>query len=82
MYKVIFTQSALKDLENIDKKEQHRIARKLKIYAKEPLSHARKLISPKIGTYRFRIGKYRAIFDIDGGNIVILRPGHRKNIYK
>lgn len=82
MYKVIFTQSALKDLENIDKKEQYRIARKLKIYAKEPLGHARKLISPKIGTYRFRIGKYRAIFDIDGGNIVILRLGHRRNIYK
>ena len=82
MYKVIFTQRALKDLENIDKKEQHRIAGKLKLYAKEPLGNARKLVSPKIGTYRFRIGEYRAIFDIDGENIVILRLGHRKNIYK
>ncbi|HJH28326.1 MAG TPA: hypothetical protein C5S51_01315 [Methanosarcinaceae archaeon] len=35
-----------------------------------------------MGTYIFRIGEYRAIFDIDGGNIVILRLGHRKNIYK
>ena len=82
MYKVIFTQRALKDLENIDKKEQRRIAGKLKLYAKEPLGYARKLVSPKIGTYRFRIGEYRVIFDIDGVNIVILRLGHRKNIYK
>lgn len=82
MYKVLFTQRALKDLENIDNKEQLRIAEKLKIYAREPLGHARKLVSPKIGTYRFRIGEYRAIFDIDSGNIVILRLGHRKNIYK
>jgi len=52
---------------------------KLKEYAEDPLKHARKLIDPRIGTYRFRIGEYRAIFDIDGENIVILRIGHRKS---
>jgi len=34
MYKVLFTLRALKDLENIDNKEQLRIAEKLKIYAR------------------------------------------------
>lgn len=57
MYKVLFTLRALKDLENIDNKGQHRIAEKLKLYAKEPLGNARKLVSSKIGTYRFRIGE-------------------------
>jgi mRNA interferase RelE/StbE len=51
MYKVVFTQRALKDLENIDKETQKRIAAKLKV-------------------------------DIDRENIVILRIGHRKSIYK
>ncbi len=37
---------------------------------------------PKIGTYRFRIGDYRVIFDIYGEDIVILRIGHRRSIYK
>lgn len=82
MYKVVFTQKALKDLENIDKETQNRIATKLKEYSKEPLRHARRLISPQIGTYRFRVGDYRVIFDIDRENIVILRIGHRKSIYK
>jgi mRNA interferase RelE/StbE len=45
--------------------------KKLKGYAKEPLKYAQKLITHKIGTYRFRIGDYRGIFDIDGENIVI-----------
>ena len=81
MYKVVFTKRALKDLENIDKKMQNRIAIKLKGYAKEPFISARKLISHKIGTYRFRIGDYRVILDIDGENIVILRIGHRRDIY-
>jgi len=28
------------------------------------------------------IGDYRVIFDVDGDNIVILRIGHRKSIYR
>ncbi len=82
MYKIVLTQRAVKDLENIDERMQNRIAVKLKEYAKEPHRYTRKLISPKIGTYRFRIGDYRVIFDIDHENIVILRIGHRKSIYK
>ncbi len=82
MYKVVFTKRSLKDLENIDKYIQNRIAVKLKEYTKEPQKHSRKLINHKIGTYRFKIGDYRVIFDIDNNNLVILRIGHRKSIYK
>jgi mRNA interferase RelE/StbE len=83
MYRIVFTQRALKDWENFDKEAaQDRIVAKLKEYAKEPFRYARKLIHPKIGTYRFRIGDYRIIFDIDNDNIVILRIGHRRSIYK
>jgi mRNA interferase RelE/StbE len=82
MYKIVFTQRALRDLETIERNTQQRIALKLKEYAEEPLMYARKLIHPKVGTYRFRIGDYRVIFDIDDANIVILRIGHRSSIYK
>jgi mRNA interferase RelE/StbE len=82
MYKVLLTQRALKDLDAIEKHGRIRIIKKLKEYADEPLKHARKLATPKIGTYRFRIGNYRAIFDIAGENVVILRIGHRKSIYR
>ncbi len=58
MCRVIVTQRALKDLKNIDKKIQYRIATKLKEYSKEPLKYARKLVNPRIGTYRFRIGAH------------------------
>jgi mRNA interferase RelE/StbE len=82
MYKIVFTQRALKDLKDIDQETKQRVAMKLKEYSQVPLKHARKLIDSKIGTYRFRIGDYRVIFDIDGENIVILRIGNRKDIYK
>lgn len=82
MYKVVLTKRSLKDLESIDRYMQNRIAVKLKEYSKEPQKYGKKLIKHKIGTYRFKIGDYRVIFDIDNNNLVILRIGHRKSIYK
>ena len=82
MYNFLFTRRALKDLEKLDEATQQRLLEKIRDYAQEPLKYARKLTSPKIGTYRFRIGDYRVIFDIEDDNIVILRLGHRKKIYE
>ena len=51
-------------------------------YKDDPLKYARKLIDPKLGGYRFRIGDYRVVFDIENDEIVVLRIGHRKEIYR
>ena len=82
MYKILFTHTALKDLQNINKSTQKRIAAKLKEYSTAPFKYSKKLINSNLGSYRFRIGDYRVIFDIEENSIVILRIGHRKNIYK
>jgi mRNA interferase RelE/StbE len=81
-YRVVLTKRAIKDFESIEKETRKRIAAKLQEYAEEPIKYAQKLISQKIGSYRFRIGDYRVIFDIDAKNIVVLRIGHRRSIYK
>jgi mRNA interferase RelE/StbE len=82
MYKVLLTQRALNDLDGLEKQDRIRIIKKLKEYASKPLRDTRKLESPKIGTYRFRVGDFRIVFDIDGENLVVLRVGHRKTIYR
>ncbi len=82
MFEIIILPRALKDLENIDCENKRRIGRKLKEFLEDPLSHAQKLSNPKIGSYRFRVGDFRLIFDIDGDTIIILRIGHRKHIYR
>ena len=81
-YTIIFTNRAIKDLKRVDNKTKKRIGNKLKIYSKYPLKYGKKLTDPKIGTYKFKIGDYRVIFDIDDNKIIVLRLGHRKNIYK
>jgi len=82
VYEIILTNKAVKDLEYIDTQEKQKIADKLRQYAHDPKHYARRLINSRLGNYRFRIGNYRVIFDIEDNQIVILRIGLRKDIYK
>ncbi|HCL58204.1 MAG TPA: type II toxin-antitoxin system RelE/ParE family toxin [Spirochaetia bacterium] len=81
MYEIIFTERAFKDIQNFDNSLKKRIGKKLQQYAVDPQYYAKALINSKLGSYRFRIGDYRIIFDIDDNKIVVLRIGLRKDIY-
>ncbi len=78
---------AKKDLSNLGKKISVRILDKLDffIYSGKPLKYAKKLTDHDTGTYRFRVGNYRAIFDIDKKGkitvLLVLRVKHRKEVY-
>lgn len=84
MYAYEFTPPALKELKKLPKEWQKRIIQKLDFFvsSKQPLSFAQHLINFEIGQYRFRIGDYRVIFDLEEDMLVILSVGHRREIYK
>jgi len=46
------------------------------------LSHAEPLKQSELGSHRFRIVDYRVVFGLEGQEIVVLRIGHRRVIYK
>lgn len=81
-YILIYTRSAVKDIDKLDLVAKKKIKKKIEAYSKKPLFYGKKLINPAIGTYRWRISNYWVVFDIDRENIVILRVGHRREIYK
>lgn len=81
-YKLLYTKSAVKDIQKLDPVVRKRLKIKLETYANNPLFYAKKLTDSSLGTYRWRIGNYRVIFDVDQNNIVILRVRHRREIYK
>jgi len=82
MYKIVLTKRALKDIEKIDIKTRANIGNKLKTLIDDPMKISIKLSNPVIGTYRFRIGDYRVIFDLEKDEVIVLRIGHRRDIYK
>ena len=81
-YRLTYTQRSLKDIAKLDRIVKKRIARKLLDFQKDPLKFSEPLKEYKFGKRRFRIGNYRVAFDIEGKEIVILRIGHRREIYK
>jgi len=81
-YKLVYTHRASRDIRKLEENVKKRIGKALKKYEEEPLKYASKLTDPALGTYRFKIGDYRVIFDIESEEIVVLRIGHRKDIYR
>ena len=81
-YRLVYTNRAVKDIKGLDSAIKERIGKTLLRYEEDPLQHAERLTDSKLGDYRFRIGDYRVIFDIEGKEIIVLRVGHRREIYK
>jgi mRNA interferase RelE/StbE len=81
-YRLVYTHRAIKDIQRLEPALKKRIGKTLLRYEEDSLKYAVRLTESKLGTYRFRIGDYRAIFDLEGNEIVVLRVGHRRDIYK
>jgi mRNA interferase RelE/StbE len=81
-YNLVYTLRAEKDIKKLDASIKRQIGKAILKLQGNPLEYSEKLTDPKIGKYRFRTGDYRVVYDIEGKDIVILRVGHRKEIYK
>jgi mRNA-degrading endonuclease RelE of RelBE toxin-antitoxin system len=85
--KIVYTKKSVKDLQKLGRAVAQKIIKKIKYYTKQKdlFSFAKKLNPPFDDLYRFRIGEYRAVFEIDKTNklilLLILKVDHRKNIY-
>lgn len=78
-----FTNAAAKQMRALDGSVQTQIRQKLAQYAQNPVSLANQVKRLKgSGALRLRVGDYRVIFTEDGQILLILRVGHRKNVYK
>lgn len=84
MFSFELKKKAAKEVEKLPPQIRKRILKKLKFYSlqENPLRFAEKLRDRRFGEYRFRIGDYRILFDVENHKITILKVGHRKDIYK
>ncbi|MDF2966093.1 MAG: Cytotoxic translational repressor of toxin-antitoxin system RelE [Rickettsiaceae bacterium] len=81
-YSVKWDEQSLEDLEKLDYSTAERIVKKIELYlVQDPLQLGKPLSNEYKGLYRYRFGNYRIIYEIDGNEIVIIKIGHRKNIY-
>lgn len=83
-YRMVFAGSSKKDIDKLDRVTRQRIAKKLQYFLEQedPLLYARQLVHSNIGNYRFRVGHYRIVFDVDGQTLQVLSIKHRKDVYR
>lgn len=81
-----FSKKAEKQFHKLTTSTQKTIKQKMEYFAsmENPLSYAKPLTNFEFGNYRFRIGDYRIICDVDeAGNLIIIALiGHRREIYE
>jgi len=80
-YRILYKKSVQRDLRKLSKTDARRV-----------LNEVEEELSNKAGTYpvlkgqfaglrKYRVGDYRVIYAILGDDVLILRIGHRKNVY-
>lgn len=85
---VVYSDRAVKALKRLERDTAQQIVKKLKFYVsqKDVLARAKKLKPPFDDLYRYRIGDYRAIFEINDKGVIalltILGIKHRKDVYE
>ena len=81
-YRIVFSEKAYRQLKKLDKPMQRRIIVSLERIRIRPYRYVKKLVGDP--GYRLRVGDYRVIMDIvdDELRILVLKVGHRKNIYE
>jgi len=88
MFRFEYTKNAVRDLRQLDPQVAKRILKKMDFFSKQEdiLQFAKKLTNSSLGEYRFRIGDYRVLFDVDedGSRIkilMVLSIKHRREVY-
>jgi mRNA interferase RelE/StbE len=81
-FNIKYKKSVERDLSRLDKKDARRILDKIE---KDLAEHAESYPALKgefAGLRKMRVGDYRVIFTLSDNEILILRIGHRREIYK
>lgn len=80
-YEILFSESALRQLRKLDGSVQARILDAIERVGDNPERHVTRLVDDP--AYRLRVGDFRVLMDISNARLIILviKVGHRKNIY-
>ena len=83
-YTIVYTKTAVKSIQKLTPQIRKRLRLKFEYFIslEEPLLLAKALTRPADAQYRYRIGNYRVLFDVEDKQIIILLVQHRKDIYR
>lgn len=83
-YRLLYKKPAVKAIQKLPVQVRDRLKLKIEWFANQdnPLEYSKPLIKPSDAQYRFRVGSYRILFDVEGQTIIILYVQHRREVYR
>ena len=81
-YNIVYKKSVQRDLKKLPKAEAHRILNQVEEELSKKAYTYPVLKGQFAGLRKYRLGDYRVIYAILGDDVLVLRIGHRKEVYK
>ena len=83
-YEILISQSAEKTLKRLPKNDTARVVATIEKLAIDPRPQGCRKLSGEVDACRVRVGVYRIIYEIEDLllRILILKIGHRKDVYR
>jgi mRNA interferase RelE/StbE len=82
VYKIVYKKSVHRDLKKLDKQEASNILDQIENSLSGHPASFPVLKGKFSGLRKYRVGDYRVIYVILEADVVILRIGHRREVYK
>jgi len=82
-YNILIKPSAVKEIENIPRKDRLRIIQKIQGLANIPRPQGCEKLTGE-NRYRIRRGVYRIVYSVSDSDlhIIVVKVGHRRDVYK
>lgn len=81
-YNIVYKNSVQRDLRKLSKAEAHRVLNQIEEELSGNAETYPVLKGQFAGLRKYRVGDYRVIYAILGDDVLVLRIGHRKDVYK
>jgi mRNA-degrading endonuclease RelE of RelBE toxin-antitoxin system len=84
-FRVLLTPSFQRDLERLPADVQERVLKAIGVLETAPFGpppRIKRLKGKGVGQWRLEVWPYRIRFDVEGGDVVLYRVRHRKEIYR
>jgi mRNA interferase RelE/StbE len=82
VYNIVYKKSVQRDLKKLSKAETRRILDQIEEELSEKADTYPVLKGQFAGLRKYLVGDYRIIYAILGDDVLILRIGHRRDVYK
>jgi len=82
-YRLLYKKPAVREIQKLPESVRKRLKLKLEWFANQndPREFSKPLTKPADAQYRFRVGNYRILFDIEDQKIIILYIQHRRDVW-